>query len=226
MPRSGTTLVEQIISAHPEVHGAGEINLFGALVSRMSGQLSEAGLQGLAGGYLDATSRLGPGKARLTDKSISSFELIGLIHLCLPNARIIHCRRDLRDVCVSCFSTRFSGGHDYAYDLGELGRFARLHERLMAHWRQVLPPGRIFEVEYEALVEDLEGGARGLVEHLGLGWNEACLRFHESGRNVGTASFAQVRRPIYKDSVGRWRRFAANLGPLLEALDEAASPRP
>jgi hypothetical protein len=201
------------------VHGAGEINLLGAMASQMRGLPNEAGLQGLAAGYLDATGRLGPGKARLTDKSISSFELIGLIHLSLPNARIIHCRRDMRDVCVSCFTTRFSAGHDYAYDLGELGRYARQHDRMMAHWRQVLPPGRIYELEYEALVEDLEGGARGLIDHLGLEWNEACLRFHESGRHVGTASFAQVRRPIYKDSIGRWRRFAPHLGPLLEALD-------
>ena len=119
---------------------------------------------------------------------------------------------------MSCFSTRFSGGHDYAYDLAELGRYWRIYDRLMAHWRAVLPPGRIFEVQYEALVEDLEGWARRLIAHLGLAWDDACLRFHDSGREVRTASFAQVRRPIYKGSVGRWRRFEARLGPLIEAL--------
>src|SRR5262249_16941872 len=151
---------------------------------------------------------------------VGAFELLGLVHLCLPHARIIHCRRDPRDVCVSCFSTRFSGGHDYAYDLAELGRFWRLYDRLMSHWQEGLPPGRTFEVEYEALVEDLEGWARQLVAHLGLEWDDACLRFYESGRQVATTSFAQVRQPIYKGSVGRWRRYEGRLGPLLDALGE------
>ena len=230
MPRSGTTLVEQILSAHPDVHGAGEIGLFPSLVSPMRGPggrafpywtagLSAADLQRLAQAYLGALEPLGQGKARITDKTIANLELLGLIHLCLPNARIIHCRRDPRDVCLSCFSTRFSGGHDYAYDLTELGRYWRLYDRLMAHWGAVAPPGRLFEVGYEALVEDLEGWARRLIAHLGLPWDDACLRFYESRREVRTASFAQVRRPIYSDSVGRWRRFASHLGPLLEVLD-------
>ena len=234
MPRSGTTLVEQIVSAHPDVQGAGEIGLFPALVSRLHGpegsgppfwtsDPSAEDLKRLAQAYLADLDPKARGKARVTDKTIGNFEHLGLIHLCLPNARIIHCRRDPRDVCVSCFSTRFDAGHDYAYDLGELGRYWRLYDRLMAHWRSVLPPGRIFEVDYEALVEDLEGWARRLIAQLGLGWNEACLRFYESRRDVGTASFTQVRRPIYKDSVGRWRRFAPHLGPLLEALGEPLS---
>jgi tetratricopeptide (TPR) repeat protein len=233
MPRSGTTLVEQIISAHPEVHGAGEIGLLPALVSKIrgpqgtgfplwAGALAGADLQRLAQAYLDGIAPRGPGKARLTDKTVGNLELLGLIHLILPNARIIHCRRDPRDVCVSCFSTRFSGGHDYAYDLGELARYWRLYDQLMAHWRAVLPPGRIFEVDYEALVEDLEGSARRLIAHLGLEWDDACLRFYESAREVRTASFAQVRRPIYNGSVGRWRRFATHLEPLLKALGEPA----
>ena len=229
MPRSGTTLVEQIISAHPQVSGAGEIGVFPTLVSRVRSQegagfpfwtagLSGADLQRLAHAYLGAIDPLGPGKARITDKTVGHIELLGLIHLCLPNARIIHCRRDPRDVCVSCFSTRFSGGHDYAYDLHELGRYWNLYDRLMAHWRKTLPPERMFELDYEALVDDLEGWARRLIAHVGLPWDDACLRFYESGREVRTASFAQVRRPIYKDSVGRWRRFGSHLGPLLEAL--------
>ena len=229
MPRSGTTLVEQIISAHPQVHGAGEIGVFGALASRMrspeglgfphgAGSLSASDLRRLAADYLDALTRLGPGAARITDKTVGNFELLGLIHLCLPEARIIHCRRDPRDVCVSCFTTRFSAGHDYAYDLGDLGRYSRLYDRLMAHWIRVLPPGRIFDVRYEDIVEDLKGGTRQLLEHLGLPWDEACLRFYDSGRSVGSASFAQVRRPIYSNSVGRWRRYEAHLGALLDAL--------
>jgi tetratricopeptide (TPR) repeat protein len=230
MPRSGTSLVEQILSAHPEVHGAGEIGLLPALASRMrsprglgfpylASELSGGELRQLAAAYLAATESLGPGKARVIDKTIGNFELVGLIHLAFPNARIIHCRRDPRDVCVSCFSTRFSGGHDYAYDLVELGRYWRRYDRLMDHWRNVLPPGRMFELEYEDLVEDLEGSARQLIAHLGLDWDDACLRFHESGREVRTASFAQVRRPIYRASVGRWRRFEAHLGPLIQTLE-------
>ena len=229
MPRSGTTLVEQIVSSHPQVHGAGETGLMPTLVSRLrdpqgrgypflASGLSEADLGKLAQAYLDLLDQRGGGKPRVTDKTIGNFELLGLIHLCFPNAMIIHCRRDARDVCVSCFSTRFSGGHDYAYDLRELGRFWRVYDGLMAHWRAVLPPGRMLEVDYEALVEDVEGFARQLVAHLGLPWDDACLSFHESRREVRTASFAQVRRPIYKGSVGRWRRFAAHLGPLIEAL--------
>ncbi len=229
MPRSGTTLVEQIVSAHPSVHGAGEIGLLPALVSRMRSprgtgfpaiapELSGEAVQGLAQAYLGPLESLGQDKARVTDKTIGNIDLLGLIHLCLPNARIIHCRRDPRDVCVSCFSTRFSGGHDYAYDLHELGRYWRLYDGLMDHWRRVLPPGRILELDYETLVEDLEPSARRLIAHLGLAWDDACLRFYESERTVATASFAQVRQPIYKESIGRWRRYEARLGPLLEAL--------
>ena len=233
MPRSGTTLVEQIISAHPMVHGAGEIGVLGALVARTRGAdgsafprwtkpPAPADLRRLAEAYLGALDRIGDGKAKVTDKTVGNFQLLGLIQIILPNASIVHCRRDPRDVGVSCFTTRFSSGHDYAYELGELGRYLRLYDRMMEHWRAVLPPGRIFEVDYEALVEDPEGGARRLVDHLGLPWDEACLRFYDSERSVGTASFAQVRRPIYRDSVGRWRRYEAHLGPLLEALDAKA----
>lgn len=237
MPRSGTTLVEQIISAHPQAHGAGEIGVLPALVARTrnaqgagfpawTSTLVGEDLQRLAQAYLGVLERLGPGKTRMTDKTVGNFELIGLVHLCFPGAAIIHCRRDPRDVCVSCFSTRFSDGHPYAYDLRELGRYWRRYDGLMAHWRAVLPPGRMLEVDYEALVADPEGWARRLTQHIGLPWNEACLRFYESSREVWTASSAQVRRPIYQGSVGRWRRFAAHLGPLLETLGEPWSESP
>jgi hypothetical protein len=177
--------------------------------------------------YLNGLPPAGPGESRLTDKWLPNFERLGLIHLCLPNARIIHCRRDPRDVCLSCFSIRFSSGQEYAYDLAELGRYWRAYDRLMDHWRAVLPPGRMLEVPYEAVVGDMEAWARRLITHCGLPWDEVCLNFHESGRVVKTASAAQVRRPIYGDSVGRWRRFQSHLGPLLEALGEGgAGPSP
>ena len=228
MARSGTTLVEQILSAHPAVDGAGETATLPKLVEQVDGAaypawartMTAADAWRLGQSYLDALPAGAPGETRVTDKTLSNFEHLGLIQLCLPNAAIIHCRRDPRDVGLSCFANRFSQGQDHTYDLAELGRYWRAYDRLMAHWRAVLPPGRMLEVPYEAVVEDVEGWARRLVAHCGLAWDDACLRFHESGRAVRTGSFAQVRRPIYTGSVGRWRRFAGHLDSLLEALGE------
>lgn len=232
MARSGTTLVEQIISAHPEVHGAGEIANLSNAIAAHSGHgrstlgargvtLTESACRAIAQSYLDSLPLGSLHQSRVTDKYLSNFEYLGLIHLCLPNATIIHCRRDPRDVCLSCYASRFRPGqHAYAYDLVELGRYWRAYDRLMAHWRTVLPPGRMLEVPYEAVVEDVEVWARRLIAHCGLGWDDDCLRFYESKREVFTASLAQVRRPIYISSVGRWRPFARHLGPLLETLGE------
>jgi hypothetical protein len=227
MPRSGTTLVEQVLAAHPQVHGAGELRLMGEIIageeegfpawaSRMDG----ADCARLGQAYLDSLPPAPAGRTRTTDKAVSNIEAMGLIHLCLPDAAIVHVRRDARDAALSCFATRFTDGQDFACDLGELGRYWRAYERLMDHWRAVLPEGRMLEVDYETLARDLEPQARRLVAHCGLDWDEACLRFHDSGREVRTASAAQVRRPIHTRSVGRWRRFEDRLGPLLEALGE------
>jgi len=229
MPRSGTTLIEQIISAHPDVHGAGELpnlpnqmsdlrgpdgSVFPACIAAMSAnECREVGQT-----YLDSLDRLAGPDQRVTDKWLSNFEQLGLIEACLPNATVIHCLRDPRDVGLSCFAIRFVQGQEYAYDLAEMGRYWRAYDRLMDHWRSVLRPGWMLEVPYEAVVEDVEGWARRLIAHCGLEWNDACLRYFESGRPVRTASSAQVRRPIYTDSVGRRRRFGRHLGPLLEAL--------
>jgi tetratricopeptide (TPR) repeat protein len=231
MPRSGTTLVEQIISAHPEVHGAGELASLPTLVAGLRGpggtrfpacvetkSRNDCGDIGRA--YLDSLDEIAGAEPRVTDKWLSNFEQLGLIQACLPNATLIHCTRDPRDVGLSCYATRFVAGQEYAYDLGELGRYLRAYDRLMDHWRAVLPPGRMLEVPYEAVVEDVETWARRLIAHCGLEWNDACLRFFESDRPVRTASSAQVRRPIYAGSVGRWRRFRSHLEPLLEALGE------
>lgn len=228
MARSGTTLVEQIVSAHPKVLGAGEIPNFAVVAASLRATRGAAGAAWTATLtaadclehgriYLDSLPAAA-GRTRVTDKSLLNVEHLGLIHLCLPQARIIHCRRDPRDVCFSCFAERFGDGQDYAYNLAELGRYWRAYDGLMAHWRSVLPPGRLFEVDYEAVVGDLETWARRLIAHCGLEWDSACLRFHQSGREVRTASFAQVRRPIYGGSVGRWRPFARHLRPLLAAL--------
>ena len=230
MARSGTTLIEQILSAHPAVHGAGELlNLTNAIASSHGGStytaswvkaLNGADCRALAQTYLDSLPPASPGQARITDKGLANFEHLGLIQLCLPRATIIHCLRDPRDVCLSCYGSFFRQGHKHAFDLVDLGRFWRAYDRLMAHWRAVLPPGRLLEVPYEEVVTDIETWARRVIAHCGLDWDDACLRFHESKREVHTASLAQVRRPIYASSVGRWRPFARHLGPLLDALGE------
>jgi len=144
----------------------------------------------------------------------------------LPNARIIHCRRDAVDTCLSCYSKNFRSGLAFAFDLSELGWFYRSYERLMAHWRNVLPPDRFTEVVYENLVDNLETEARRLVTFCGLEWNDVCLSFHSTRRQVRTLSARQVRQPLYHSSVGRWRRYASHLGPLLDALSisERESP--
>jgi len=231
MPRSGSTLVEQILAAHPEVLGAGENPILPELVDRTRGandslypywaeDLGRGDVRNVAQVYLSRAPRAEAGRRRVTDKWLENFQHLGLIHACLPNATIIHCQRDPRDSCFSSFALRFSQGQGYAYDLVELGRYWRAYDRLMAHWRAVLPPGRMLEIPYEGVVADLETWARRLVAHCGLPWNDACLRFYEAKRQVRSASFAQVRQPIYTGSIGRWRPFARHLGPLLETLGE------
>ena len=228
MPRSGTTLVEQIVSAHPEVEGLGEIDTLGRLVGGVgpsdgaafpawAADLSSADCRALGQRYL-ARLPPTPGKDRVTDKAIANLQYVGLIDLILPRAPIIHVRRDPRDVGLSCYFTRFSTGLEYAYDLVEFARYWCAYDALMAHWREVLPEHRMLEIAYEDLVLDLEGVARRLIGHCGLTWDSACLDFHTSGRTVKTASAAQVRRPVHSNSVGRWRRFEGGLRPLLEAL--------
>jgi Tfp pilus assembly protein PilF len=229
MPRSGTTLAEQIVSAHPAVHGAGERpdlpnwiagsrDQDGAPYPFWARTMNAVDCRDIGETYLRGLPAKAADKARVTDKWLDNFEHLGLIHACLPNATIVHCQRDPRDVGLSAFAIRFSQGQAYSYDLAELGRYWRAYDRLMAHWRQVLPPGRMLEVPYEAVVTDLEGWARRLIAHCGLMWDDACLRFHDSKRPVRSASYAQVRQPIYDSSVGRWRRFERHLGPLLDAL--------
>jgi tetratricopeptide (TPR) repeat protein len=226
MPRSGTTLVEQILAAHPAVEGAGELAAFAQAAARVLpagpparlASLPPATLAALGRAYLAAVTPLARGKPRLVDKMPANFAFAGLIHLSLPNARIVHCVRDPVDTCLSCYTRKFAGRQPFAYDLAELGAYWRAYDALMAHWRAVLPPDRFIEVRYEAVVADLEGEARRLVAFCGLPWDDACLEFHAARRPVRTASANQVRRPIYAASVARWKPYAAHLGPLLEAL--------
>lgn len=222
MPRSGTSLVEQILASHPLVFGAGERPEFGRVSGSGHGRdpasISSEDLRGIACRYLERLLPRAPSAKRITDKLPANFRLIGLIHLALPNARIIHVCRDPIDTCFSIYTKLFLDNIGFAYELGELGRYYRAYEALMAHWRAVLSDGTMLEVQYETLVGDIEGEARRIVSYCGLEWDEHCLKFHESERSVRTASAMQVRQPIYRNSIGRWLRYREHLCPLIEAL--------
>ena len=231
MPRSGTTLIEQILSGHPLVHAAGELTVLDAVAAdafRADGAhpgypeclrgIDDDTLARLGDAYIGRLPKRSDLKARVTDKLPGNFINIGLIHLALPNARIIHVVRDAADTCMSCFSKLFREGQEFSYDLAELGRYYRYYSQLMDHWRSVLPQGAMLEVRYEDVVDDLEGQSRRITDYCGLPWDDRCLSFHETERAVGTASALQVRRPIYRSSLQRWRRFAAYLEPLLREL--------
>ncbi len=185
--------------------------------------LSGSSSKDIAARFLGSLKRADPHAARITDKMPGNFHHVGLIATLFPNAKIIHCRRDPRDTCLSIFFGDFVGSHPYSYDLTNLGRYYRQYERLMNHWHEVLP-GRILDVSYEDLVEEQEDWSRRLVTFCDLEWEARCLEFHKTSRNVKTRSNAQVRQPIYRSSVARWRPFEAQLGPLFAALpapDEA-----
>ncbi len=231
MPRSGTTLVEQIIDAHPHAHGAGEIseiediaaNLQRVLESsepwpRSALDLDPQDITRLAGQYLDAARRTARNAKRIVNKSLENYRTLGLVAVLLPRATIIHCHRDPRDTCISCYmSGILPRPHPYISDLGDLGFAYRQYQRLMAHWKQALPL-QILDVGYEALVDDLDGQARRIIDFCGLPWDDRCLAFHASGRTVRTASYEQVRQPIYRSSIGRYKGFEPHIGSLLKAL--------
>ncbi|ABC24478.1 tetratricopeptide repeat-containing sulfotransferase family protein [Rhodospirillum rubrum] len=227
MPRSGTTLVEQILDRHRAIHGAGEILLFGERVvaNGLGGYsadpqgLDPERLAALGADYRDRLRGLAPRAGRIINKTPGNWLHLGLIAAALPGARIIWCRRDPVDCCLSCFRNLFGQGHAWTTDLGRAGRYYRLQERLTGHWQAVLGDERMTAVDYEALVADPEAEARRLVAHLGLEWDEACLDHTRGGRAVTTLSQVQVRQPITDASVGRGRRFQTHLGPLLTALD-------
>ena len=231
MPRSGTTLVEQILASHSKVFGAGELDQISKAVAQLSGRndsiarypevmssITAGQLRQFGASYVSVIRTLAPEAERITDKMPLNFACVGLIHAALPNARIIHVRRDPLDTCFSCFSKLFAGDQPYSYDLAELGRFYRAYESLMEHWRRVLPSGVMLDIQYEGVTADLQGEARRIVAHCGLEWEDACLSFHETDRPVRTASALQVRRPIYRSSIGRSRPYHHLLRPLMEAL--------
>jgi tetratricopeptide (TPR) repeat protein len=231
MPRSGTTLTEQIVSSHPMVHGAGELGTVSGLVA-VAGEpgldirrdkenlLSLTGEQALrhAEAYLERSrSLVDANETFVTNKLPHNFQQLGLFGLLFPQAPIIHIKRDPRDNLLSIYAQDFGGFHDYAYDLKTLGMYYRLYERLMDHWREVIP-NPIYELQYEDLVADLPGKTADLAQFVGVDLDERMLRFWEQERKVETASRWQVRQPLYTSSVGRWRAYAKHLKPLFEGL--------
>lgn len=228
MPRSGTTLVEQILAAHPQVHPCGELQemrrIWGDLVQRLGrglvtglAQLSQSDVDAAASRYLEHLAALNADAPRVTDKMPHNFEQLGLINLLFPEARVIHCIRNPLDTCVSCYTIQFSLAHAYATDLAHLGHAYAEYQRLMRHWPTVLDVPML-DVVYEDTIADTEATARRIIEFAGLPWDDACLRFYEAERAVTTASWDQVRKPIYKSSVARWKRYEKHLGPLIAAL--------
>ena len=223
MPRSGSSLLEQILASHPEVHGAGELLRLRSLFEEgMAGAGAPGAEVSIAEAVLGKLQSLSSRALRVIDKDLANFQNLGFIHQVFPRARIIHCRRDPLDTCFSAYTKLFFGDWGFTYELGELGRHYRGYHALMNHWRAALP-GKVFlEIDYETLVAQPERETRRVLEFLGLPWNDACLRFFETARRVGTASFAQVRQPIYRTSIGRARSFRSHLQPLIEALGELA----
>ncbi|HEX4410182.1 MAG TPA: tetratricopeptide repeat protein [Xanthobacteraceae bacterium] len=232
MPRSGTTLIEQILASHPGVFGAGEILTFQDAMNTAVGpsgllrepypeavlSMTAEHFHHVGAHYVRHVKKSAPAAHRIVDKALGNFLNVGLIHLALPRATIIHAARDPADIGFSCFSKMFGTELLYTYDLSELGRYCRSYENLMAHWQYVLPKGDMLRVQYEDLVSDLETHARRIIAHCGLDWDDRCLTFHETRRPIRTASATQVRRPIYRSSVARWRPYATMMEPFLSAL--------
>ncbi len=235
MPRSGTTLTEQILASHSSVHGAGELRDIKLLAAgdgsaadpgylNMLQRLTPAYLDHLANKYLDKLDTLAPGALRVTDKRPHNFLHLALIHLLFPKATLIHCRRNPIDTCLSIYFQNFSWTHSYASDLESLGRYYLEYERLMEHWAQALDKP-ILTVQYEETVADQEGMTRKLLAHCGLEWDDACLEFHEVKRDIKTASYDQVRQQMYNTSVERWRNYEKHIVPLLRILAKSSQLR-
>lgn len=221
MPRSGTTLTEQIISSHPEVYGAGELPYFSRFLGRIN-KITPDNVKELGQQYVEKIKTLDPsGEAkRITDKMPGNFARMAEIVAALPNAKIIHCRRDPMDTCLSCYKQNFARGQYWSYNLAEMAAEYRRYADLMEHWRKVLPEGSFIEIDYEDTVADLETQARKLIDYVGLEWDEACLSPHKNKRAVLTASKAQVIRPVYSSSVKAWKRYEKQLQPLIEGLGD------
>ena len=232
MPRSGTTLVEQVLASHPDVCGAGELSIVSDIVRAMSSdagnhypenicRMESVSLSNIAAYYLQKLRELAPEHMRITDKMPGNFQHLGLIKLMLPKAKVIHCSRSPMDTCLSIYKNHFAtDGHYYGYDMESLGYYYNHYRTLMDHWEVILP-GFIHTIRYEDIVADKEPHIRKLLEYCDLEWNATCLDFHKTERPVNTASAAQVRQPIYARSVQSWKNYENQLAPLLSILDHS-----
>jgi hypothetical protein len=237
MPRTGSTLVEQVLAAHSRVASVGESTALQQAISALDDRrgslfpewlpsLDARQIGALAEDYLGRIQTIAQLRhssfdpnGRVVDKMLGNFRYVGLIHLAMPNARIIHVQRDPIDTCLSCFQTLFDAmTMPFTYELAELGRFYRQYDQLMASWIATLPPGVMLSVKYESLVRNFELTTRNIISYCGLEWEDGCLSFYESEHAVRTASALQVRQPLYTSSVRRWRPTDAVLLPLLDAL--------
>lgn len=237
MPRSGTSLVEQILASHPRVHGGGELRTLwniaraaprsewarGEMYPACLDMMGVRQASQLASAYLAAIAALNGSATYVTDKMPDNFMLMGLIATLFPDSHVIHCRRDPLDTCLSCHMTYFAAGQDYTHDLTDLGAFYRDYHRWMLHWKTALHYPAI-EIDYEELVGDLEGQTRRLLELLDLPWDDRCLRYHENRRVTTTASRQQIHQPIYTSSVGRWTHYEKHLGELIAAIGDQRAP--
>ncbi len=237
LPRSGTTLLEQMIASHPSAHGAGELEDIRRLALELlptiydtageparEAEVGPDDVRAVGEAYLRALARRAPEAKRVVDKMPMNVLHLGLVAAALPGSRLIHCRRDPMDACLSMYTLHFPGNYPFAYDLENLGIYWRLYNDLMAHWRAVLPVP-ILEVDYETLVEDPEATMRRVLEFCGLPWDPRCLAFQAEGRLIRTSSFAQVREPVYRSAVGGWRQLEVELEPLRRALADEWSPQ-
>ena len=231
MPRSGSTLTEQIISSHRDVFGAGEVKYLSRSVHNLKDrfpalspypalveELDKDQFDILANKYLSAMEGSASLEPKVTDKLLTNYFFVGLINILFPRAKIINTIRNPVDTCLSAFTKLFKDDMPHSYDLSELGRYYCEYEKLMQHWENVLPTGVMKRVSYEEMVRDTESTAREVIEFIGLSWDDTCLNFHKSSRAVKTASVAQVRKPIYNSAIERWRKSGPGLKPLLEAL--------
>jgi tetratricopeptide (TPR) repeat protein len=219
MPRSGTSLVEQILASHPAVAGAGELPFWNDVVRRREAQVRREILgtqlrQKVAEDYLRTLQHQCPDAQYVVDKTPLNSDYLGVIHSVFPNARIIYMRRDPIDTCLSCYFQHFALTLNFSLDLSDLAHYYAEHARLISHWRKVLPPGTILDVPYEELVANQEVWTRKILDFLGLAWDERCLQFHTTQRAVVTSSYWQVRQPLYRGSVQRWRKYSKFIGPL------------
>lgn len=228
LPRAGTSLVEQIMASHNSVFGAGELPDFRVEASKILKPESIHDIplpefeqrKEIGANYLSRLqARASSSVTQIIDKTTDNFRFVGLIHLCLPNAKIIHVRRDPVDTCLSIFGHYFKGQHPYAYDLEELAKYFLSYRDLMEHWENALPEGAIYNIDYERVVDDLEGETRKLLAHCNLEFDRECLKFHENNRAVQTASTLQVRKKIYTSAVGKSKRYEQYLKPLTDILN-------